>query len=232
MQTGQLMKSSDEDSKPSLEGIDVSRYQGVIDWEKVAKAGIRFAIVKASEGETYRDLYLDRNIAECNKHSILVGAYHFFRGSYGAVQQAEHFYEVCKGKTFQLPPVMDFELLPETTEQACRFLGATTAYWETTPLVYSYPSFIGSLKRDQWLGELVKFPLWIAHYNNNPGHPMATPPWQDWVIHQYTDKGKVDGIAGPVDRNLFLGTEEELEGLRINKLPLVPITTRIEGVIG
>lgn len=212
-------------------GIDVSRYQSIIDWEKARNDGVMFAFVKASEGETYRDLYFSRNVDGCNEHGIAVGAYHYFKANVDPIKQAEHFYSVCKGHTFQLPPVMDFEVLPTGAEMASRFIGATAAYWDDSPLIYSCPAFLKSLPRDQWLEDLAKYRLWIAHYNGRPGEPMATPPWTEWLFHQYSDKGKRLGIAGPCDLNVFAGTEEELLSLRRRTMPSVPVTEHIDGVL-
>ncbi|MBL0015595.1 MAG: hypothetical protein IPP17_03940 [Bacteroidetes bacterium] len=104
----------------SIRGIDVSRYQGKIEWAKVKQAGIRFAFIKATEGTDYVDPYFAVNWDEAKDKGIARGAYHFFRPAQDGKAQAEHFLKQVKWTKGDLPPVLDLEVTDEVTAAAIR----------------------------------------------------------------------------------------------------------------
>lgn len=183
-------------------GIDVSKWQGLIDWEKVKKSGkVDFAILKA--GGSDKGFYFDPtfiwNYSECKKNHIPVGAYYFAGPKFGAergngIADAKRFYEIIKGMQFEYPIYLDIEAQPisdkeGTTQNAiefCEFLEEKGYY------VGIYASRISGFK-DRLNAELLDvYTWWVADYSNPTPAPM----------HQYTSKGSVPGINGWVDLNV------------------------------
>lgn len=211
-------------TKGNAQGIDVSHYQGVIDWPAVAAAGISFVFIKATQN--HMDPKFLANVKGAKTAGLLVGAYHYVDDSVTTVDKARSaarvFYDAIKAAggpgVFDLPFVMDYEsnkkkLSPQTiTEVAKSFLQEIECLTGTKPMVYTYPSFIGNLSG------LSGYPLWIARYGRQS--PVDASGWTKWDFWQYSDGKdggelpnggrKVPGIAGQVDLNEFAGSEEEL----------------------
>ncbi|MNH87708.1 Lysozyme M1 precursor [compost metagenome] len=197
------------------QGIDVSHWQGSIDWQKVRAAGKSFVFIKATESSRYTDNHFFSYLKGAKSAGLLVGAYHFTRAAKPADVKAEvdHFLEVINQagglSAFDLPFVLD----AETKEAGTRAnVTATVRSWVDefkrrtgqTPLLYTYPSFIeGYLD-----SSLADVPLWYAYYSNVP--PVNKSGWKSWEFLQYTSEGKVPGISGQVDLNEYKGSEAEL----------------------
>lgn len=184
-----------------IEGLDVSDYQGRIDWVAVRGAGKVFVYVKATEGATH----VQRRFAENWAGALLGGdlrrgAYHFLRAGAGAREQAEHFLRIYPGDG-ELPPALDFEhdldgRLP-TADQALEWMDVVAAETGVQPIIYASPSVAeNSLSR----AEFVCSDLWIAHYGVKA--PRVPKPWSEWRSWQ-TGKGRVAGIRGEVDLDLM-----------------------------
>jgi lysozyme len=188
-------------------GIDVSHYQGTIDWPRVKLAGIQFAFLKATDGTTGRDPMFAQNAEGCNLAGIPYGAYHFWRPDDLAEDQAANFLSLANLKAGQLPPVLDLETEPVEAEEIIFWLEKVTEDSPTgmKPIIYGSSSFAF-----EWLDDaaLHAYPLWVAHYTTNldPG----TAGWDDWEFWQHTPQGQVDGISTPVDLDWFHGTPEDL----------------------
>ncbi len=198
----------------NAQGIDVSRYQGTIDWKRVKAAGKSFAFAKASQGVTYRDPTFSSNIQGARAAGVLVGAYHFLTATSSATAQAEaaHFVSVMQSiGTMDLPPVMDYENNPSnlTAQQintvALTFLQEVERLSGHRPIVYTGNSFGQTFNNT-----LSTYDLWIARYSNGIP-PKDTPVWKQWTFWQYSDAGRVDGIKGAVDLNQFNGGLESLQ---------------------
>ncbi|MGI8710757.1 MAG: glycoside hydrolase family 25 protein [Acidimicrobiales bacterium] len=203
-------------------GIDVSHYQGVIDWASVAKSGERFVFAKATEGGTYNDPNYATNKQGATANGLIFGAYHFARpGGSGstaiktdAIAEADHFANVAGIGRGALLPVLDLE--------ATGGLGASDLkYWTRTYLdriefrlgvkaiIYSSPSFW-----ENYLGNTTWFAangynfLWIAHYGvASPRVPANNWNGYGWTFWQWTGCGTVPGITGCVDRNYYQSTD-------------------------
>ncbi|MCM3174467.1 glycoside hydrolase family 25 protein [Paenibacillus sp. MER 99-2] len=200
----------------NTQGIDVSRYQGTIDWAKVKASGMTFVFIKATEGRTYTDPNFQQNVAGALAAGMLVGTYHFFRGTSTEIAKAEaaHYantlQKVGGAKALQLPPVMDYENNPGNLSRAQMntvakaFLTELERLTGIKPIIYTGNSFAGNF--DASLGT---YDLWIARYSNTRV-PDDQPAWKRWTFWQYTDSGKVNGIAGNVDMNEFEGTAAQL----------------------
>lgn len=199
----------------NAKGVDVSHWQGNIDWAKVKGAGYSFAIMKATEGKGMVDDTLAANLQGAREAGIATGVYHFCRASDVAEAQAEaaFFISVLDGvgglMAITIPPILDIETVQATTTGEVTgishaWLESVEAYYGIPPMFYSYPWFA-----DEYLeSSLSKYKIWLADYNKNP--PNDHCGCTEWTFLQFTDKGQVPGIAGNVDLNEFQGSVEEL----------------------
>ncbi|KAA6450329.1 glycoside hydrolase family 25 protein [Bacillus swezeyi] len=181
-----------------IKGIDVSHWQGSINWKKVAADGIKFAFIKATEGTTLKDEKFETNASGANAAGIKTGAYHFARfGSKSeALAEARFFLSVAKKVDLSYPLVLDLEVNQRNvsksvlTDAAVAFLREIekAGYFA---MIYSGKSFLENCLDES---KLKPFALWVARYNNKLG--------RDADIWQYSSSGKVSGISGNVDMNI------------------------------
>lgn len=209
----------------NTQGIDVSRYQGNIDWAKVKASGMTFVFIKATEGRTYIDPNFQKNVAGALAAGMMVGTYHFFRGTTVEIAKAEaaHYAntlsQIGGAKALQLPPVMDYENNPGNLSKAQMntvakaFLTELQRLTGVKPIIYTGNSFAGNF--DTSLGS---YDLWIARYSTTRV-PDDQPAWKRWMFWQYTDSGKVNGINGNVDMNEFEGTAAQLRAKYATSTP-------------
>jgi len=196
-------------------GIDVSHWQGVIDWKRVRNAGYSFVFLKATEGPKLVDDRFRANAQEARSAGLLTGAYHFTRARSAAEvkTELEHFIQTVESagglSSFKLPLALDIE----TKEGGNRAnITANVREWANqiklrtgrTLMIYTYPNFIDT-SLDGTLGNI---PLWYAYYSS--GVPANKGGWASWEFIQYTNKGRVPGINGDVDLNEYKGSEAEL----------------------
>lgn len=215
---------------PALAGIDVSHYQKNIDWAAVARGGIQYCFIKATEGPGSVDAFFASNWQAARDAGLMRGAYHFFRPKTPASAQADLFVRtVDQLQPGDLPPVLDLEVpndwanipVDGRAALAVTWLESVESRLGVTPIVYLSPSFANEiLKNDP---ALARFPLWIAHYTSAAA-PAVPKPWATWTFWQYTDKGKPDGVAGFVDSDRFRGSLDELKALAVAVRPApVPV---------
>jgi len=207
--------ASTEKAGKFTSGVDVSHFQGDIDWSEVAHANIRFAYIKASEGLRTNDARFEINWMQAHEQGILVGSYHFFHPDEDAAAQAEHFLTQLKNSSFPtegvLPPVLDIELGEGVKSAAFRadvilWLKTVEAALHCTPIIYTSPGFWAS----EDPGTLGNYRLWLADYAAKPTVPKG---WDHWTFWQHTQNGKVKGITAAVDLDKFSGTRAELKAL-------------------
>ncbi|MCA9661622.1 MAG: MYXO-CTERM sorting domain-containing protein [Myxococcales bacterium] len=197
---------------PTVQGIDVSYWQGDIDWKAVAGDGIKFAIIRASDGTGYIDSKFAPNWAGAQDNGILVGAYQYFRPSQDPIAQAEILLDkMGPYAAGMLPPVIDVEtsegLSPnQVANRVGQWIDHVEAATGVKPIIYT-GKYIweGQVASAEW----ADYPLWIAQYG--PECPDLPKQWSDWMIFQTSSKGSVSGIAGSVDMNLFNGDYAALE---------------------
>jgi lysozyme len=207
----------------SVHGIDVSAYQGRIDWPEVARNKVRFAFIKASEGATLRDPRFARNWREARKAGVLCGAYHYFLPNRDGQVQADLFARTVPLAPGDLPPVLDVEAanfhdVAVMRREVARWLRLVEAHYGVRPILYSNHSFY----QRHLAGHFDDYPLWLAHYEvDSP--KMAR---NKWIIWQHSDEAYVPGIRGVVDFNVFQGNFEALQALRVPAAPAVPTTPR------
>ena len=195
-----------------LAGIDVSHWQGTVDWDRVAGGGVAFVFIKATEGGDYTDPRFAENWAGAARAGIARGAYHFYRPQTEAAAQAQHFLRTVQLRAGDLPPVLDVEV---TDGRSAEAISAGVRTWLETveratgrrPIVYTRASFWTA----QMGGGFGAYPLWVAHYGAaQPGIPAG---WSGWTFWQHSDAGRVVGISGGVDLNWFNGSRGDLGAL-------------------
>ena len=200
-----------------LEGIDVSHWQGGIDWSGVAYAGKSFAIMKATEGQTFADSKYAWNHASARAYGIRVGAYHFANPSTlpnDAVLEADWFVQNMAIKPGDLNPALDLETsggLSTAQLQAWvnDWLNEVYAKVGMRPMIYTSPAFWRSyMGNASWYAEQGYTVLWIAHWNvSAPSVPANNWAGHGWTFWQYSDCGTVLGIGGCVDLDRYNGLD-------------------------
>ncbi|MEU5510833.1 GH25 family lysozyme [Streptomyces fungicidicus] len=207
----------------AVKGIDTSHHnQHPVQWSQTVKAGYSFVFHKASQGVSYKDPTFSSDFAAASRAGLMNAPYHFYSSGSGA-QQAAHFIATVRkagydGRTpGQLPPMVDLEPIagkcPDgiTGAQVSAFLSATRAAFGVEPIVYTSKSFTDQCLR--WgVSALKNSPLWQPRYRSGSNEP-APVGGRRWSIWQYTETGRVAGINGNVDVNVYRGTRTQLEVL-------------------
>ncbi len=193
-----------------VHGIDVSHYQKHIDWNAIAGQDVRFAFVKATEGETFRDTLFCKNWIEIKEAGIKRGAYHFFRPRVPAAAQASNFLGWISLDHGDLPPVLDVEVLDGVSPIDLRagiqgWLDFMEDNYKIKPIIYTHQKFFNSYLA----GYFSDYPIWIARYSSwrNP----CLSEGSQWSFWQYGNRGRLQGINGDVDFNVFKGSLAELD---------------------
>ncbi len=207
-------------SSYTIRGIDISHYQESINWKRLRGADmddepVTFVIIKATEGADLKDTYFQHNIQEARKHGMTVGAYHFLTPTATAQAQAKFFIELVELQPGDLPPVLDiedearwlsvYEDKSEIKRIALEWLSIVERHYGVRPILYSSLGFRRNLLDDT---RFDAYPFWMAHYYVDT--PSQDIPWTFW---QHTDRGRLPGIRGPVDCNVFRGTADDFEEL-------------------
>ncbi|SOC18034.1 GH25 family lyzozyme M1 (1,4-beta-N-acetylmuramidase) [Ureibacillus xyleni] len=185
-------------------GIDVSRHQGDIDFEKVANAGVQVVYIKSSESSSWVDPYFEKNYKGAKSAGLKVGFYHYViaRTVEEARNEANFFATLIQDKEYDAKPVMDFEDLEglnaeEVNVIALAFAEEVERLTGKDVLVYSNAHNATNVFDES----LTKYSLWLAQYDGNV--PSNEVIWDTWAGWQYSDTGTVDGISGNVDLNTF-----------------------------
>jgi GH25 family lysozyme M1 (1,4-beta-N-acetylmuramidase) len=205
-------------------GIDVSHYQGTINWSSVKAAGISFAYIKATEGTTYTDPQFSANYLHAYNAKVIRGAYHFAQpGSSSGASQATFFAThggAWSRDNLTLPGMLDLEggcYGLSTTSMRNWILDFYNTYKAKTTrdvVIYTSPSWWNTCT-GSWSGMSAKSPLFVANWTSaaNPTIPAGFPYATIW---QYTDSGSVSGVSGAVDRDKFNGDSSRLLALANN----------------
>jgi GH25 family lysozyme M1 (1,4-beta-N-acetylmuramidase) len=219
---------SDADVIPSAaqgnpQGIDVSYYQGDIDWPTVKAAGMVFAFIRVSDGDDFLDPKFASNWSGANSAGVVRGTYQFFRPEQDATAQANLLLSNMGAlQPGDLPPTLDVEVVDgESYSTIANGISTWVSVVEqatgTTPIVYTSPGFwveLGEGSQDT--------SLWVANWGvSSPELPSS---WSNWTFWQYADNGTVAGISGAVDMDTFNGTVDELSGGQQNPMP-TPVPT-------
>ncbi len=197
-----------------VKGVDVSHYQGDINWEILSNQGIKFAFIKATEGKSFVDEKYNLNYNNAIKTDLKIGAYHFFTYDTDGVLQAENFIKNVSKTENMLPPVVDIEFYGEeytverTKEQLHLMLNKLEQYYEKKPIIYTtqetYNWYIANDFKDNyiWIRDVFFKPRLIDN--------------REWTFWQYTNRAKLDGYNGQekrIDINVYNGNMNDLEKL-------------------
>ncbi len=199
-----------------VHGIDVSHYQKHIDWPTVAGQGIHFVFAKATEGATLQDSLFCRNWSEIQAVGLKRGAYHFFRPATDAVRQARNFLATVPPEDGDLAPVLDVEVVDgvdaETLREGMRtWLREVETVYMVKPIIYSNQKFFNNYLA----GHFHDYPIWIARYS--AWRKPCLKAGHVWDFWQYGNRGRLAGIDGDVDLNVFRGSVAALENHTIKR---------------
>lgn len=202
-------------------GVDVSHYQGTIHWDTLEKQNVDFAYIKATEGSSYLDECFYKNWQAAEKTNLYIGAYHFFSFDSEGKAQANFYINSVGDLNGKLAPVIDVEYYgnkksnppekSEVTRNLGDLLAALEEQYQVKPIIYTtYTGYCDFIR-----GEFEDYPLWIRSVYCPPHFFIG----HNWVFWQYMDTDILDGYEGAekyIDRNVFQGTQEELERLIVH----------------
>lgn len=202
-------------SEFTIHGIDVSKYQGNIDWQAVKDAGVDFAYIKATEGGDARDAKFEANWSGARAAGIPRGAYHFVYWCRPPHEEIGNFKAVVPNEPDALPPVLDVEATPtsktctrtlireEVLQDMRRMLEEMERHYGKKPIIYSSVDFYQAILHSDALSD---YPIWVR---STKYHPQVRYGSRKWTFWQYRSDGNIPGISGSVDQNAFNGTFDE-----------------------
>lgn len=200
-------------------GVDVSAYQGEIDWHTLADQQVAFAFIKASEGSSLQDRYFARNWSGALEAGIRPGAYHFFSYDSPGQTQADNFIRTVPVTPGALPPVVDLEFYgsyletpkerQDVTGELNDLLARLEAHYGVRPILYvtyrSYQLYLSGGAYDQ-------YPIWFSS-------PMVAPLGHTWSFWQYSHSARLEGYHGTQDRidlNVFAGSRSQFDAFGLS----------------
>lgn len=213
----------------AVHGVDVSHYQGMIDWEVLSQQNLDFAVIKATEGSTHVDERFLDNWQAAEQTHLALGAYHFFSFDSEGDKQAASYIDTVGDLDGKLAPVIDVEYYgnkrsnpPERAdviENLGAMLDALEDHYEIKPIIYTtYTVYNDFIK-----GEFEDYPLWVRSIYCPPTVLFGSR----WSFWQYMDTAMLDGYVGDqkyIDMNVFNGTRQELEQLIIQSAAVLTST--------
>ena len=199
-----------------VHGIDVSHYQGTINWDMLKKTRqgnfpVEFIFMKATEGGDFSDDKFEANFNSAKSHGFIRGAYHFYNPKTDAIKQADFFIRSVKLEPGDLPPVLDIEKkgrdIPKLQNDLKIWLKRVEAHYGVKPIIYASYKFKTRYLNDAFFDS---YPYWIAHY-----YVESVRYEGEWNFWQHTDVGTLPGIEEKVDLNVFNGSLSDMKGLLI-----------------
>lgn len=187
------------------QGIDISMWQGTVDFEEVKKDGVSIVYIRAGYGENTEDSCFENNYQKAKKAELEIGFYYYVtaENKEEAVTQAHFFAQLMDGKEYTCRPAMDFETYgslskTQINEIALTFLTELQKSTKVVPMVYSDSYATETI----WEESLKEYPLWVADYSAS-STKVKTGIWDNWSGFQYTDMGSENGITTKVDKDHF-----------------------------
>ena len=198
-----------------VHGIDVSKFQGPIDWNAVANSGVKFAYIKATEGGDHLDDRFQANWEGAKAAGIQRGAYHFVYWCRPPMEEMAWFEANAPVDPDALPPVLDVEATP--TSKTCKrrltqasaiadmkvMLQEMERHYGKRPIIYTTVDFYEAILAD---GAFIDYPIWVRSTKYHPTVKYGSRPW---ILWQYQSDAHVAGIGPKVDRNAFFGTRQQ-----------------------
>lgn len=193
-------------------GCDISQYQASISWARLVAAGYKFVFIRAIRQDGKADPMLSAHARNAKQAGIDYGLYVFWSPKRDPEVTARWLALLHRSSGATLPPAIDMEQLDGCPKQEAEILLArmlTELEKEgITPIIYTYPYFWPN-----WPMGYSKYPLWIAHYE--VAQAKCPVPWTTWTFWQYAgDAGRVPGVMGPCDMDVFYGTAQDLQALK------------------
>ncbi len=195
----------------TTKGIDVSKWQGNVDWNDVAADGVEYAFIRVSHGTNTIDQFFAQNWEGARAAGVIRGAYQYFEPGQNPITQANILLDKMGPlQPGDLPPVIDVEShgglsAATVASKVQQWVDHVEAELGVKPIIYTGRFFWQDFVKSSAFST---YPLWIAHYTT--GCPNLPSQWSDWAFHQYTDSGSTDGVSGPVDTNKFNGDLDAL----------------------
>lgn len=213
-------------------GVDVSHFQGAVEWPKVKAAGLAFAFPAIADGDVRDSVYDERAALDAVRAAGLVtGVYYFGRVASpsneernGREEAAMAIYfarSIGWGQKGDLPLAYDFETLngqpaDKASLHVSQFVNTYKYVMGHLPIVYTNPATwaqVAGLLTPEQSATISKCPLWVSHWGVSS--PTVPSTWSDWQFWQWTNEGSVSGITGKVDRDRFSGTQAAFDAIRI-----------------
>jgi lysozyme len=203
----------DNPHKHQVHGIDVSRWNGDIDWQRVKRSGVDFVFIKATEGKDRIDPRFNEYWRGAHNAGLAYSPYHFYYLCSTPEQQADWFIANVPREAVKLPPVLDAEWNRESKtcsrhpdpatvrDELKRFMDKLEAYYGKRPIIYTSVDF----HRDNLAGYFTDHHFWVRSV---AAHPTKTYTDRRWAFWQYTSTGVVPGMKGEADINVFAGTRD------------------------
>lgn len=205
-----------ENHKGKVVGIDVSEFQGKVDWDEVEildeKYPVQFVFIRATAGNDRVDGEFKRNWEGAKENKIIRGAYHYYRPNENSIEQANLFIKTVKLQKGDLPPVLDIEKLPKNQSLDSlkkglkRWLTKVEKHYQVRPIIYSGERYYSDFLKEEF-GEYL---FWIANYNF-----YREKIEDDWLFWQFTEKASLPGIKHRVDVNIYNGDLEQLQFITV-----------------
>ncbi len=197
----------------AVHGVDISRWQGDIDWAKLRGQGANFVYIKSTDGGDHLDPMFRKNWRDAEKAGLKRGAYHFFYWCRTGREQAEWFIRNVPKVKGALPPVIDVEWnhtsrckkrpSRETVLAKMQaFMDMLEAHYGQRPIIYTAPDFYA----DNLKGAFKNYPFWLRSV---AAHPSKVYPGREWVFWQYSGSGLSHGVEGRIDLNVFHGDQDD-----------------------
>jgi lysozyme len=202
----------------NVPGIDVSKYQGTIDWTKVASAGHKFVFVKATQGSRFSDAFLAANVKGASKAGLYVGVYCFSEANTAAEGASEAKFIISELKRLavfdlvNMEFMLDLETKPSDGDFSSTTGDAIYRAWEKEIKAAGKKAGLytgNSFGSTHFTKAIADAPIWVARYSTTP--PSNFAGWTSWDFWQYSSTGAVPGIVGNVDMNVFKGTLADLK---------------------
>jgi lysozyme len=205
-----------ENHKGKVIGIDVSEFQGKVDWDDIEileeKYPVQFVFIRATAGNDRVDAQFKKNWDGAKENKIMRGAYHYYRPNENSIEQANLFIKTVKLQKGDLPPVLDIERLPKNQSLDSlkkglkRWLTKVEAHYQVRPIIYTGERYYSDFLKE----EFSEYLFWIANYNF-----YREKIENDWLFWQFTEKASLPGIKHRVDVNIYNGDLEQLQFITV-----------------